>query len=236
MTSTTRNILLAALLSLLAVVSCRKDDDGGGTPAKQETVLSYMPGAPGSYWIYESYRVDSNGKGNPGSEFSGIPYIDSVYQGTDTTINGHSWKRLMRPDDPGGNRYRPYYYRDSANYLLDFTGEIIFSSTDTNRAFRTFAHDGVRNFSDDSAVIITVSTGDARTVLAEGRSIRTLAGIIDYSFRPYASTRKPVSRRRQYTRYAKGVGIVSETQPFYITDSNYTELRLIRSRVIVPVE
>ncbi len=235
MTKTTRNFLLLALLPLLGIMSCRKDDDGGTPTTRTPTAAGYMPGAPGSYWIYETYMVDSNGNGVPGQWTSNQPLTDSFYLISDTTVEGRNFHRMMGPSEAGSHVYETTYYRDSAMYLLGLRGDTLFAATDTNRVFRRRAIPGMP-VSMDSAIVMSVSFGDKRTKQVPLGSFETLAMITDWAFHPYASESRPVTHRKQFKRFAAGVGIVSETVPFYALDARYMERRLVRSRVFIPIE
>lgn len=195
-----------------------------------------MPAVQSSYWIYETYYVDSNGNGSPGGYWGAAPAIDSFYQAADTTIDGKLFRCLMKPSGPGDTHYIPFYYRDSASYLIGLDGRIFFSHTDTNHVFWTWIHGEPQHVTSDSAITAGGYAGNARTVWAQDRSILTLAGVVDWAVHPFAKDQRPVQHRRQYTRFARNIGIVYETLPIFFGDPGYVERRLLRSRVIYPVE
>ncbi len=227
----TRSTLLLA--SLLSLIACRKDDDAPPPPPVNavESAYDYMPAESGSYWIYETYYVDSNGIGEQGN-FAGMrAAIDSVYLAKDSVINGAQYHCLMKPESAGSASYMPLFYRDSGMYLVEPTGAILFSPSDTNRTFATRSIPG-RPATMDSLIVLRTYCGSTRQKAVPYGTFPTIATVTESSFIPYASDNRPVTRRSQYLRFARNIGIVSETLPYYSMDPGYVERRLVRARII----
>lgn len=228
---------LSAILAIsLAFSACKKDDDStNSTPQQTDYAGAYMPIYPGNYWIYESWVVDEDGVGAPGMPNGQPPVYDSVYAISDTTINGNNYRRYSAPIAAGSKDNDTYAIRDSLGYLVDVNGLVQYALTDSVSVFasRTFTQP---QFSDDSVVTIQYKRDGNRQFIAPAGTFNTSDMVYDWSFIPFVSKGRPVSSRHQYTRYARHVGIVSQTMPFYISDPKYVERRLIRKHVTYPIE
>ncbi len=114
-----KNIFLPILL-LLILSACQKDDEGITPPIASN--LNYSQLKVGNYWIYERYRLDTNGVE------TSLNITDSSYIEKDTVINSKTHYKLFRPDH--GEKYvqEVYFLKDSATSLVEPNGKVVFSS------------------------------------------------------------------------------------------------------------
>jgi hypothetical protein len=185
---------------------------------------------PGNYWIYESYYLDSNYNGAPGGNSGGPAVYDSVYALSDTTFNNKVFHRLSRPYEAGGESRETLLIYDSLDYAVCYGTHILFALSDSSTVFyaRTYVQP---QFSPDSTASVQYKRIREQTVTTPAGVYNTIAMGFTWTFHPYTIDHKPVSQRTQYHCYAKGIGMVSETLPFYAGDSHYIERRLVRYHV-----
>lgn len=114
-----KRLLFFASSLLLLFISCTKQEDvtidklnGGG-----ETE-SFTPMKVGNYWVYDVSWVDSMGM---------VEFIemDSTYIAGDTMLNGNMYSIFKT----SSSFIYTQYLRDSAQYLVDETGQKFFSPT-----------------------------------------------------------------------------------------------------------
>ncbi len=221
-----RHGIFRAAICCLLFAACKKDENNQGS------VSDYTRYKPGNYWIYQSYQVDDQGNGSPGNQLgNGISLYDSVYVEKDTMIRQYTYHKLMKPVEAGNSMYEATFLRDSLNYEVDAYGNVVLAISDFSTIFQTksieagpISNDSLVVFQDrmaDPGKIITVPAGTFTTI--------SLDKII--SFIPYKGQQPSSAPRKQHFRYASGVGMVTETLPFYSALPNYTERRLVRYSV-----
>ena len=81
--------------------------------------MNYTPLSIGNYWVYEGYKIDTNGIEEP------LNNHDSLVIKRDTIINGHSYFVLE------GNKISSIWkikgiFRDSAEYAVNSDGKKFF--------------------------------------------------------------------------------------------------------------
>jgi hypothetical protein len=172
----------------------------------------------GNYWIYEVYRISPNGD----EVLTGG--IDSIYVTKDTIINENKYfetnHNTLGDYSPNFN-----YFRDSSGFLVNHWGSKIFSylpETDTLYSFFTFSPDTLAKITIhmiEKNQMRTISTGTYNTY-----NRRTT-----FEFYPPYNSR--FTHRYQNIIFAEGLGIISETLPIFIQDTNTYERRLIRYNV-----
>lgn len=196
--------------------SCKKDEDPVATPTEN---TDYGQLKEGNYWVYEEFDIDSVGNATP----TGV--YDSCFIYKDTLINGNTYFEMHRP---GTNIINPIsYIRDSLSYIVNSSGKIIFSSSDFSTTFNTdysFANPG------DTILKVTSKMAD------KNMSVNTPAGTFITSnfkltYNIYPSWVMYYSTMHQNTRYAKDIGIVTETLPLFLGSVFFKERRLVRYRV-----
>lgn len=211
-------IYLAALLpAMISFSSCKKDNDETAAPVPVSENIDYTPYATGNYWVYERYRIDTNGIETP------LGIYDSCYVSGDTIVNGNQYFILVKPDYLSGDN-EEYLLRDSLDYLIDLAGEIQFSSTDFTSVFNsTIITAGI---GDTVAAVQTKMENKDVTYTVPALTCITSDVVMRYNFYPSWSINGSLRMRHQ--RYGRNVGVVSETLPFFHSDPTYLERKLIR--------
>lgn len=126
-----KRLIVIVMIAALAFSACKKSDTDvtpiPPTPEPEpESVLDYMPLAIGNYWIYETFGCDS-GEINCVSKS-----IDTTIVTKDTLINGNTYFKLEGNYLLFGD---PKFLTDSGDYLIDQTGTILFTNTDSVNTF-----------------------------------------------------------------------------------------------------
>lgn len=196
--------------------SCKKDKDPIIAPTEK---ADYGQLKEGNYWVYEVFDIDSVGNATP----TGV--YDSCFIYKDTIINGNTYFEMHRP---GSGILNPVsYIRDSLNYIINSSGRIIFSSSDFSTTFNTdysFASPG------DTIAKITSKMADKdMSVITPAGAFITSNFKLTYSI--YPSWVMYYSTLYQNTRYAKDIGIVTETLPVFLGSIFFKERRLVRYQV-----
>ncbi len=210
------NILFATVFIILGASSCKKESPNSNIDS--DMAASYTQLKVGNYWIYERFHLTDSTTTSTG-------IIDSCYIEKDTVINSKTYYKMIRPSTTSNTDYS--YIRDSLSYLVNNYGAILFSSqnfTDTfSQRFDYYLSSG--------------DTLDKRICKMNDTlySINTPAGTFsvlenEIIFYMYAGI-NAYSNRYMTTKYANGVGIVSETLLFYINEPDYTERRLVRYHI-----
>lgn len=194
------------------IASCKDDNSPGPVQYDNYTQLKV-----GNYWIYQIFDIDSLGYGPPLNKY------DSCYISKDTLVNGYTYFYLTHgsPLTLGNDIYNKWL-RDSLHYLVDIAGNIYFSSEDfdnvlytqaaTNETDTIFTQE--RKMTDKDA---TTNTPAGSFITSNCRTIFTIytAGL-------------PQEKKFSHRRYARNIGIVPETLPFYASSIRYEERRLLR--------
>lgn len=121
-----RKLLVTALLPVAVFISCKKSDTEllpPPTPENESQSFSWNH-TPGSYYVYQWYKIDSLGNETPYSA------PDSNIVVGDTIINGNTYT-TFKTDHIFFN-YDEMYWRDSSGYIVDQGGYIHFSHTAFN--------------------------------------------------------------------------------------------------------
>jgi hypothetical protein len=127
--------LYVGLILLFGIISCNEDDNG--TPDDLAETPCYFPLSVGSYWIYNSYEIDSQK-----NEIL-IGENDTTFITGDTAINGNTYFVFYGKRWVVGTMKMEKYYRDSSGFIVNPTGEIVFAVTDrTDTLFRDNPVDG----------------------------------------------------------------------------------------------
>jgi hypothetical protein len=209
--------------ALLYFTACKKNKktEPECLPVAEVSYPNYAQLKVGNYWIYQHYTVDSLGNGVATNVF------DSCYVQKDTLINGNKYYKQFRPDYVGPNWI---YTRDSLHYIITTSSQIIFSSSDMNRVFNsdyaTHENNGVLDTIYFSTAKMTDIDYIKNTPAGDFKTIN-----FKLNFRMFEGWNQNGLNRPLNTRYAKNVGIVSETLPFYNSVPNYTERRLVRYKI-----
>lgn len=112
--------ILVGMYLLVVLVACNKESNVTNPVIEEPT---YYPLTTGSYWIYNTYKIDSLKNEELISENDTTAIIG------DTIINGHQYKVFY------GKRYghmeikTEKYLRDSLGYIVNSNGKIVFCQT-----------------------------------------------------------------------------------------------------------
>jgi hypothetical protein len=218
-----RSLILPLLAIVLAFFSCKKSSDSGSTEIT--TPPDFVQLKVGNYWIYEFYRVDTNGVATK------LASTDSAYIWKDTVINGIKYYLKIQDQWQFTDAGKALEYPDTA-YLRDSLGYLIQYVPVNGKRFIQFSRD---NFTDVlfrdtiSALLIREQkmTGKDSTITVPAGSFTTRSlCLICYPLQPTY----PWGIRRYYYSYGNGIGQVKYTYGFYGSPDHY-EARLIRYRV-----
>lgn len=217
-----RTFILIAALSLAA---CSKNDSAGPAPgAYNNRYPSFSALKPGNYWVYENYMIDTNGKETL------LPKLDSVYVVKDTPMRGSTWYEVRERGVFARNT--PYWLRDSLHYIIDYNDGIKFSSVDFNTVFRTHYMESpyIVPYHDSIGYMERKMIDRNVWVLVPAGSFPTYSFADVWTMHPYFA-QFGLTTRINRTRYAKGIGIVSQNWNSHIPHQNYYEKRLLRYHV-----
>jgi len=213
-----KTILPVFLFTLLVTTwSCKKDDE----PITENPVTydDYACLKTGNYWIYQQFTVDSLGNATPTDKY------DSCYIEKDTVVDGKIYYKMIRPLY-AGMQPTILYLRDSLHYVVGITGSRYFSSQDFSSVF----YYGVINFEGDTIAEQRMQMANPNTsVSVPAGTFTTHDCQTQFQFHPPYNFNGNV--RYQHARYAKNKGIVLETLPFFLSNPNFTERRLVRSYI-----
>lgn len=194
-----------------------KDDDTTSNPLPI-AATDYFPLTQGSYWIYQWYKIDSQGNAEIWAS-----YLDSIYVSGDSIINGITYAKVE-----GTYIKTPitYFYRDSSGFLVDENGGApLFSTTLETEVL------GVDTFSTEVAPLFWREYKMA----ANTSNVTVPAGTFDDCLQSilYLTSLEPDYEHgvRTYPlEYAKGVGLVRQRTSFYHSP-DYLEGRLMRYNI-----
>jgi hypothetical protein len=115
------NFIIVIGISIIFLMSCHKENSTS-TTSTTTSVLDYFPLKTGNYWVYKPFQVDTSGNIVPLNWKN-----DSIVVNNDTVINNNSYHTITEYNYLGSTNSNIYYYRDSANCIVDNFGDIIFS-------------------------------------------------------------------------------------------------------------
>ena len=114
--------LICSLLLLTLIFSCNPDDEDPFPVECNPAATSYYNFNTGTYWIYQWYQVDTLG-----NETIMENNIDTLRNVGDTLINGQTY--VKQRGNYLSSQVNDYFKRDSAGYLVNERGDILFSAT-----------------------------------------------------------------------------------------------------------
>jgi hypothetical protein len=197
-------------------VSCKKDIVAPPLPEFPINYLNYSQLKVGNYWIYQRYNINEFG------EAQATQVFDSCYVSNDTIINGMTYYRIVRPGTVYANMGT--YWRDSLHYIVNSSGDKLFSSTDFSSTF--------------SSNYIVVGLGDTvahQTLKMEDKdfTVSTPAGVFVTSnaritYHLYPGYDDFGTELRAHARYAENIGLVLESALPFLGSLSTHERRLVR--------
>lgn len=217
-----RSLLCSVLvITITATQSCKKKKvqepeqiETTATPVTPATYPNYTQLKIGNYWIYERFNVDQQGNATSQNVF------DSCYVSKDTLIRGQKYFKYNNLSLLSSFKY----VRDSLHYTINSNGEILFSSED----FTTNFHDSYSTANPGDTIyhaIYKMTDKDATTTTAAG-NFTTSSFQKKYIIYPNYNQGLPV--RYMNTRYCKNIGMITETQPIFLSVLSTVERRLVR--------
>lgn len=208
-----RKTCLTLLLVFIAW-SCSKSDDQLLSNSTK-TPNQFQPLTFGSYWVYEYFKVDTNGVTEK------LNQADTVFITKDTVINGNIYAVFVGTDFWSSEWRVLSKMRDSLGYLVDEKGTIHFSSfnfTDTLLSGWNIDLDGdtLSQYASkmvDSVFMISIPTGDFECL-----NFRTT----------YTSDQFPpgMETRNQDNYYAENIGLV-QSNFFYSAGTDVIMRKLV---------
>lgn len=211
--------LILCLMAFAFLGACKKDSDETTTPSTPTTPTDYYKLQVGNYWVYERWKVDTNGIAyNLGT-------IDSAYVKADTVINGNTYFDY---------RYSltvntPSWIRDSAEILVNVNGEILATNQLNSGVFKisyitinldTIAD--VDHFMTSTQVSVTVPAGSFQCIQYNG----------EHTFRPPfdVTINSGPNPKTNQEEYADGIGKIKYSY-YYASMPDRLENRLLRYNV-----
>lgn len=205
---------ITSLFFLVVLTACKKKD-ANNLPT-QYSSYDYFPMDSGNYWIYEWYKIDSNGNE---SHFTWSN--DTILATGDTVINGVVWKKI-KSTGYGSTNFTTTYYRDSIGILIGLSGFPILAVNPNVDTLYTYCNTSGPNLCE---VYFMNYNTRMKTVPAGTFSvIERKRALVDYT----GATNCIGTNVRYATQtYCVGVGKISD-RIFYSSDQNceYYEARL----------
>lgn len=201
-------VFMFSLLSFF-IFSCDKDETVITNPVIPESII---PLEVGNYWIYQGYRVESDGV------VFQLPKQDSVYIDSVEIINGEEYYIFE-----GAYSFPPVFsYRDSSGYLLTAGGQIHYSPKDDEGVL----YERIWDLSNDDFIKASfeMDTSEELTIPVGTFNTRKVVGKFDFSQSDYDCDKEFISY------YAKGIGLVRDDR-FFASACEKTYFELIRYNV-----
>lgn len=171
----------------------------------------------GNYWIYQQINVDALGNETPTTNY------DSCYIATDSLIRGSKFFMIKNLSP-----LLPFQelLRDSSNYIINSYGEIIFSANDFTTIFAT-------GFTIDPQPSGDTIFKAVHKMMDKDISITVPAGTFTTSnfqkkYTIHTNWAQGVPLRYMNTRFAKNIGMITQTQPIFLSITSTVERRLVR--------
>ncbi len=211
------------VIAIVLTQACKKKKDAEPekieqpTPATPvvENSAAYAQLKIGNYWIYQRVDVDPQGNETPTTNY------DSCYIAKDTLIHGSTffWLKNFSPLFA----YQEFL-RDSANHIINAHGEIVFAANDFTTIFASGINVNPPNDTiyksqykmTDKDLSITVPAGTFTTSNFQKK----------YSIFPNWANGVPL--RYMNTRFAKNIGMITQTQAIFLSLTSTVERRLVR--------
>jgi|SRR6185312_2267251 len=212
-----KQVLFVCASAMLLFSCTKKESSVQGTnpsnpPAPVYSISDYTKLTPGNYWIYQEVTIDTL------NNITALPGFDSCYIKGDTVINSNSYAIMVNlpPTAPNSETY----LRDSASFLVNNHGNILFTSADFNTILYK---DSVPN---QFTLTYSVSSTPSMVLTPMGTySCYDNVGTFTYL--------KPISWppvRYVHSYYAANLGLVDETT-FFISSPNTLKYWLVRAHV-----
>lgn len=213
-----RNLIILAAALTIVLASCKKENNEA-TTQPQTAFVNYYKLAVGNYWVYEQWKIDTNGVP------SNLAMLDSAYVSADTVINGNTYydyRYSLAPNNPN-------WIRDSSGILINSSGEVLATNQLGTGVFKvsyiTINLDTVADvdhFMTSTQVSITVPSGSYQCIQYNG----------EHTFRPPfdLTINSGANPKTSQEEYADGIGKVRYCF-YYASVPDRFENRLLRYNV-----
>jgi hypothetical protein len=213
------------LVCLCFAPACKKKKSVATEEEPQPAAVvydNYTQLKTGNYWIYGRYHVDTDGS------VTNLHSYDSCYVEKDTIANGKTYFKYCSYNFIN-DRKEVSYQRDSLGYTVALDGSVLFSSTDFTTVFKsyytTFQVDSLPT--DTICRIISKMDDKDKTITVPAGTFVSSSYKMTYAFYPKWIIAGR-SKRYMDTRYAKNVGLIAQTEPFFLNSTYTVEKRLLR--------
>lgn len=210
--------VLLVCASAMLLFSCTKKEasvqetNPSNPPAPTYTISDYTKLTPGNYWIYQEVSIDTL------NNITALPGFDSCYIKGDTVINGNPYAIMVNLPPAVSNNET--YLRDSASFLVNNHGGLLFTCADFNTVIYKDSVPGVYTLS------YSVSSTPSTVLTPMGTySCYDCMGTFTYLTKV---SLPPVRYAHNY--YSASLGLVDVTT-FYIASPNTLQFWLVRARV-----
>jgi hypothetical protein len=218
-----REFIPMLVVSMVLITGCRKDGQEAPIqpsaplpPAHPYSISDFFQHSPGSYWVFERYRYDSNGVYLSG------PLLDSFFVSSDTLISGISYAVFKRGSPSTGTSYVWQCLRDSADCVVSSGGQINFRFGAFDQVAWSELQPGIlymEHTVHSAPLLHAVPAGSFLTYLITSRLEILFAGLP-----PVPASRFP------YAYWSPGVGRVMHMQS-YATSGMIEISRLLRYQI-----
>ncbi len=224
-------IIGSFLLFLLLFSKCKKKEDelsGPPKPVAQQwnpEYPTYFPCKAGNYWIYELFHFEQHG------DTTSMHQFDSVYVIKDTIIRGNQYWKIHSHEFVRNWDYDTFI-RDSLHYIIDEKGRIFFSSEDYSTVFSEYFVMDPAPFSTDTICRVSSKMND-KDFLCRTAAGSFVTSNMQQNVRLFPKYIKQGVNDPRYMnkRYAKNIGVVQETEPYFVSAPYGTEKRLVRYKL-----
>ncbi len=212
------------IFTIALVQGCKKKDaEPEEAMAPTPTVAEHLNSAAyvqlkiGNYWIYQEINVDSQGNETPTISY------DSCYIVSDSLIRGSKFFKLKN--------FSPLFsyqnlLRDSSNHIINSHGEIIFSANDFTTIFANNFVVDPQSPADTIEKAISKMTDKDLSIIVPAGTFTTSNFQKKYNIHPNWAQGVPL--RYMNTRFAKNIGMITQTQPLFLSMTSSVERKLVR--------
>jgi hypothetical protein len=206
-----KNIILLSACVIFILQACKHENISPDVSTPSIALVA----SPGSYWVYDWYKIDSSGNET---------YFDndSVYVQGDTTILNHTYI-IYKGTDLSSPKTE--FLRDSLGYLVTSTGRILWNKNDIGTIeYVKFSDFNISYAITNLAANVSTTVGDFTGI----QKSRTACYLDKTPFTPCDHC------YTDFTYYVEGLGVVLE-QTAYLGEVNrnctYLEKRLVRYQI-----
>lgn len=170
----------------------------------------------GNYWIYQGFRIDTNGVVTPTTKY------DSAYIEKDTIIRSLTYYKLLEDPYVLGSPKFASFLRDSSGYLVNSSGYILASDYNFIDTLEVKTGEGqlymayTKMTGKDS--LVTLPAGSFQSITSRATVVPSIPNIGNHPIRYY------------YDVYGKGVGKM-KSHTFFWSGIMELESRLVRYKV-----